>query len=142
MSERYGHERMVRWGSLIATVATVWPLFTLSETSNYAWVVGPALIGFGFGWSLTQPPLNSAVVNRVDADLYGEVNASFNTIRNIGGALGIAVAVSVLGSAAVPDSIASYKLTFGVFAACVAACTLVLWLIYPRVSAAHQPPVR
>ncbi|MDA3039718.1 MAG: MFS transporter [Actinomycetota bacterium] len=138
LSERYGHERMVRWGSLISTVAVLLPLFTLSETRNYAYTAGPSLIGFGLGWSLTQFIVQSAVVNRVNPGLYGEVNASFNTIRNIGGALGIAVAVSLLGSAAVPDSIASYKLVFGVFGVCVVACTLVLWLIYPRVSAAHQ----
>lgn len=142
LSERFGHERLVRWGSLISTVAVLWPIFALSETTSYAYAVGPSLIGFGIGWSLTQPPLNSAVVNRVDPDLYGEVNASFNTIRNIAGALGIAVAVSLLASAAVPDSIASYKLVFAVFGVCVVACTLLLWLIYPKVSAAHQAPAR
>lgn len=113
----------------------------LRSSGHYALIVGPALGMFGFGWSLTHPPLNSGVVNRVGPDLYGEVNASFNTIRNIAGSLGIAVAVSLLGKAGRPDALAAYHRVFTVFAVSVALCWLVLWLIYPRVSATQRESV-
>ncbi|MCC6435960.1 MAG: MFS transporter [Acidimicrobiales bacterium] len=133
LSERFGHERIVRYGAFIATMAVVWPLFFLREEPNYL-AVGPALGLFGMGWSLTHPPLNSGVVNRVGADLYGEVNASFNTVRNIAGALGIAVAVTIIGKETGPEPLTVYRSVFAVFAISVALCWAVLALVYPRVS--------
>jgi predicted MFS family arabinose efflux permease len=133
LAERFGHERIVRWGAMIATVAVIWPLVFLGERPNYL-IIAPALGLFGMGWSLTQPPLNAGVVNRVTADLYGEVNASFNTVRNIAGALGIAVAVTMIGKSNQPDPIGVYHRVFTVFAVSVALCWAVLALVYPRVS--------
>jgi EmrB/QacA subfamily drug resistance transporter len=133
LAERFGHERIVRYGAFIATLAVVWPLIFLGERPNYL-AIAPAMGLFGMGWSLTQPPLNAGVVNRVSPDLYGEVNASFNTVRNIAGALGIAVAVTMIGKAGRPDPVAIYHRVFVVFAVSVALCWAVLALIYPRVS--------
>jgi nitrate/nitrite transporter NarK len=135
ISERYGHERLVRWGSLVPIVAVAWPLVFLHAKPNYWLAAAPAIALFGAGWALTQPPLNSGVLSQVSADYYGEVNASFNTIRNIAGALGIAIAVSILGDAHRPDALAAYHRVFWAFVAAVVACWLVLFLVYP--SAAH-----
>ncbi len=134
LSEKFGHERIVSTGALIATVAVIWPLVFLQETPRYV-LVAPALGLFGMGWSLTHPPLNSGVVSRVEPDLYGEVNASFNTVRNIAGALGIAVAVTIIGPADRPDPIAAYHRVFVVFAVAVFLCWAVLRFWYRRVSA-------
>lgn len=133
LAERFGHERIVRYGAFISTIAVIWPLVFLGVHPNYI-AIAPALGLFGMGWSLTQPPLNAGVVNRVDPDLYGEVNASFNTVRNIAGALGIAVAVTIIGKAGRPDPLAIYERVFAVFSVSVALCWLVLALVYPRVS--------
>jgi predicted MFS family arabinose efflux permease len=141
LAERFGHERIVRYGAFIATLAVIWPLVFLGEQPNYI-TIAPAMGLFGMGWSLTQPPLNSGVVNRVSPDLYGEVNASFNTVRNIAGALGIAVAVTLIGKADRPDPLAVYDRVFAVFAVSVALCWLVLWLVYPRVSGPRDSTTR
>ena len=135
LSERYGHEVLVRWGSLLPILAMAWPLLFLSATPNY-WVSAAPSIGlFGFGWSLTQPPLNTGVLSRVGADFYGEVNASFNTVRNIAAALGVALAISVLGDKDRPDVIAAYDRVFWVFLSSVVACWLVLFFVYSRLGA-------
>jgi EmrB/QacA subfamily drug resistance transporter len=139
LAERFSHERIVRYGAFIATVAVVWPLVLLSENPNYL-TIAPAMGLFGMGWSLTQPPLNSGVVSRVSPDLYGEVNASFNTVRNIAGALGIAVAVTIVGDADRPDALAAYDRVFAVFACSVALCWAVLALVYSRVSRTPADP--
>ena len=97
IAERSGPEVLVRWGSMIPILAVTWPLFFLTEEPNYWLGAAPAIGLFGAGWALTQPPLNSAVLSQVDADVYGEVNAAFNTVRNIAGALGIAIAVAIIG---------------------------------------------
>jgi len=138
LTSRFGHERLVAYGAFIATIAVCWPLVFLPEQPNYP-LVAPALGLFGMGWSLTHPPLNSGVVSRVEPDLYGEVNASFNTVRNIAGALGIAVAVTIVGPADRPDPLAAYHRVFIVFAAGVALCWVVLRFVYRRVSSLSAP---
>jgi EmrB/QacA subfamily drug resistance transporter len=138
LNARFGHERLVGYGAAIATVAVVWPLVFLSAEPRYV-LVAPALGLFGMGWSLTHPPLNSGVVSRVGPDLYGEVNAAFNTVRNIAGALGIAVAVTIVGSADRPDALDAYRRVFAVFAVAVALCFVVLRFVYRRVGAIDQP---
>ena len=134
LSEKFGHERIVSTGALIATVAVIWPLIFLRETPHYL-LIAPTMGLFGMGWSLTHPPLNSGVVSRVEPDLYGEVNASFNTVRNIAGALGIAVAVTIIGPADRANPMAAYRLVFLVFAVAVFLCWVVLRFWYRRVSA-------
>ncbi len=134
LTERFGHERLVRWGAGISTVAVIWPLVFLRDERHYLWIA-PAMGLFGMGWSLTQPPLNAGVLQRVSSDLYGEVNASFNTVRNIAGALGIAVAVTMIGKGTPAHPAAHYNRVFAVFAVSVALCWAVLAFVYPRVSA-------
>jgi EmrB/QacA subfamily drug resistance transporter len=132
VSERYGHEVLVRWGSLVPIVAVLWPLLFLDDQPNYWIGAAPAIGLFGAGWALTQPPLNSGVVARVSADLYGEVNAAFNTVRNIAGALGIAIAVAIVGDPQRRDVIAAYDRVFWAFTAAVVSCWAVLFFLYPR----------
>ena len=78
-------------------------------------------------------------MSRVTADLYGEVNASFNTVRNIAAALGIAVAVSIIGPADRVDPMGAYRLVFLVLAVPVGLCWVVLRFAYRRVSAISTP---
>ena len=137
LSERYGHERIVSTGSLICTAAVIWPLLFLQETPRYL-LVAPALGLFGMGWSLTYPPLNSGVLTRVQPALFGEVNASFNTVRNIAGALGIAVAVTVIGPADRPNPLVAYQQVFLAFAVSVFLCWVVLRFWYRPVSVRAQ----
>jgi MFS family permease len=139
LSEAFGHERVVAWGAAIATVAVIWPVVFIRSEPNYL-LIAPAMGLFGMGWSLTNPPLNSGVVSRVSADLYGEVNASFNTIRNIAAALGIAVAVTIVGPADRADALAAYRRAFIVLAVAVALCWVVLRFVYRRVGAISPRP--
>ena len=132
VSERYGHEVLVRWGPLVHLVALAWPLLFLTDTPNYLLAAGPAIALSGGGWALTQPPLNSGVLSRVGSDFYGEVNASFNTVRNVAAALGVAIAVAVVGDPGRPDAFAAYDRAFWTILVFGAACWLVLLFLYPR----------
>ena len=131
ISERRGHETLVRWGSLVPVVAMIWPLVFLTEAPDYWLGAAPAIALFGAGWALTQPPLNSGVMAQVHPDAYGEVNAAFNTVRNIAGALGIAIAIAILGDTSTA-SLADYEHVFIFFMAAVVACWLILFFVYPR----------
>jgi EmrB/QacA subfamily drug resistance transporter len=132
VSERRGHEVLVRWGPLVHLVALAWPLVFLTGVPNYLLAAGPAIALSGGGWALTQPPLNSGVLSRVGADFYGEVNASFNTVRNVAAALGVAIAVAIVGDPGRDDVIAAYDRAWWTILGFGAACWLVLYLLYPR----------
>jgi EmrB/QacA subfamily drug resistance transporter len=140
LSERFGADRMVRVGSLVPVAANLWAVALLGRTDSY-WLLAAPAVGFmGGGWALTQPPLNSAVMSQVGADLYGQANATFNTVRNIAAAMGIAVTVAVLGDPGRPDALDAYRRVFLVFAGVSAACWLVLVLLYPRAPRAPRAP--
>lgn len=134
LSERIGHEVLVRWASLLPILSMLTPLLFLRQTPSYWMSGGPSIGLFGAGWSLTQPSLNSGVMSRVSADLFGEVNAAFNTVRNIAGALGIAVAVAIVGDIKRVDIMAAYHRVFWVFLVSVSLCWAVLFFVYPQVS--------
>lgn len=139
VSERYGHEVLVRWGPLVNLISVAWPLVFLTAEPNYLLGVGPAIALTGCGWALTQPPLNTGVVSRVGADHYGEVNAAFNTVRNVAGALGVAIAVALIGDRNRPDVLAAYDRVFWTFLGAAVACWLVLLFVYPRRDAPSPP---
>jgi len=140
LSVRYGHEVLVRWGPLVHLVALGWPLVFLTTTPHYWLAVMPAVALSGGGWALTQPPLNSGVLSRVGPDYYGEVNASFNTVRNVAAALGVAVAVAIIGKPGRPDPLAAYDRAFWASVICGLGCWLVLFFLYPRRSSEPASP--
>ncbi len=144
LAMRYGHEVLVRWGPLVHLVALAWPLVFLTTTPHYWLAVAPAVALSGAGWALTQPQLNSGVLGRVGPDYYGEVNASFNTVRNVAAALGVAIAVAIIGKPGRPDVLAAYDRVLWACVVCGLACWLVLFFLYPRRSsgsASSVPPV-
>lgn len=137
LSERFGADLMVRVGSLVPIAANLLAFALLREEANYWLVAAPAIALMGGGWALTQPPLNSAVMSQVGADLYGQANAAFNTVRNIAGAMGIAIAVAVIGDPGRADVLDAYRRAFVAFTLSAAACWVVLMFLYPRVARAR-----
>lgn len=132
LAERFGHERLVRWGAIVPIAGLAWPLLTLTEDPNYWISAAPSITLFGAGWAVTQPPLNASVIRHVSADYYGEVNAAFNTIRNIAGALGIAIAIAIIGEPDRADRLAAYDRVFWVFVVSAIASWALLAFAYPR----------
>ncbi len=136
LADRMGPHRLLRWSAMIPLLALAWPLFTLTEEPNYWLSAGPCIGLFGAGWALTQPTLNSSVLSHVSADFYGEVNAAFNTIRNVAGALGIAVAIAIVGDPERANPMAAYGRAFAAFAVAGLACWALLVFVFPRPAAA------
>ena len=108
LAKRVGEERLLRWGAFVPLIALAWPLVFLTEEPNYWLGAAPCIGLFGAGWAVIQPPLNNSVIRHVSPDYYAEVNAAFNTIRNIAGALGIAITVAIVGDKNRIDVIAAY----------------------------------
>jgi MFS family permease len=94
---RRGFRTVLLPGSVCFAVGLYWfatqvgtePAF-LSE-----WLPGTLLIGLGIG--LTFPVLSAAAVSSLPADRFGVGSAVNQTARQVGGAIGIAIMVAILG---------------------------------------------
>ena len=116
LADRYGQRWLMIIGSAISTAAVLWIAVKLGPEPNYVITFLPGIAGFGLGWGLSNPSQNSYALSNVPTAVFGEVNAVFNTARNLGAALGIALAIAIIGAedrAAVVDA---YRRSFFFFA--------------------------
>jgi hypothetical protein len=98
---------------------------------NYLTGFLPAILLFGTGFGLTFSSLNAAALDGQSEAMFGEVNAGFNTVRNLASGLGVAAAVAILGDA---DNITFERFDrfFFVFALFAAVPAMVINGFYPR----------
>lgn len=108
LADRYGQRWLMIFGSALATAAVLWSVFRFDTEPDYLRQFVPTIAGFGLGWGLSNPSMNSWALGRVPQEVYGEVNASFNTIRNLGGAIGVSAVVAIIGADGRPDTLAAY----------------------------------
>jgi predicted MFS family arabinose efflux permease len=95
--ERFGGKAVMVVGFSLSTLAML--LMTqLSASSTYLFVLIPVLL-FGTGNGLAFVPLTSASLAGVRQEDAGAASGLVNVMQQMGGALGLAVLVSVFGSA-------------------------------------------
>jgi EmrB/QacA subfamily drug resistance transporter len=99
--DRHGARGVIAVGSMLPACAAGWMLLFLEPDGSYLTNMLPALILMGIGFGLSYSSLNSAALVGVPSADLGQANAVFNTLRTIGGALGVAVAVAMIGDLAV-----------------------------------------
>jgi EmrB/QacA subfamily drug resistance transporter len=95
--ERYGGARVMIAGIALSIAGLVW-LTGLDESSGYLSIVGPlVLVGLGNGSAFV--PLTGAALHGVEPQHAGAASGLVNVMQQIGAALGLAVLVTVFGSA-------------------------------------------
>ncbi|MEV7630389.1 MFS transporter [Actinoplanes sp. NPDC089786] len=98
---RVGVPRLAASGGVVVTAGMVW-LAQISPDSGYAeGILGPVLL-FGAGAGLVFAPLTMSVLSRVEPAESGAAASLLNAMQQVGGALGLAVLVTVATSATVP----------------------------------------
>ena len=98
---RYGPWPLIATGSTLALISLLW-LRGLTDASTYwADLAGPLLIN-GIGAGLVFMPLTVVALANVEERHAGTASGLFQTTQQIGGALGLAVIVTVYASHAVP----------------------------------------
>jgi EmrB/QacA subfamily drug resistance transporter len=95
--DRVGAHRLMIIGITFSTLGMLW-LTQLSETSSYFDLVGPLLI-FGLGNGLAFVPLTTASLDGVEPADAGAASGLVNVMQQVGGSLGLAVLVTVFGTA-------------------------------------------
>ena len=95
--EKVGAHRLMMIGITFSTLGMLW-LTQLGEHSGYLSLVGPLLV-FGLGNGLAFVPLTSASLDGVEPRDAGAASGLVNVMQQVGGSLGLAVLVTVFGSA-------------------------------------------
>lgn len=99
IAARTGHRPLLVAGALIHAASSGWFLLRLGTTPALAdWLIGLVLGGIGVG--LVLPALSGAAVARLTPRHFGVGNAANAAIRQVGGALGAAAAVLLVGQIA------------------------------------------
>lgn len=92
--DRYGPKWLVTPG-LVLVAVMLWFLTTISPASSVAFIVA-LHIGLMVGVSMIWMPAQTNGLNQLPPELYPHGTAVLNTLQQVAGAIGIAVAISIL----------------------------------------------
>ncbi|MDQ2748806.1 MAG: MFS transporter [Actinomycetota bacterium] len=95
--ERFQGRTLMTVGIAFSTTGLLW-MTQLSETSSYGSLLGPLLV-FGLGNGIAFVPLTTAALDGVEPADAGAASGLVNVMQQVGGSLGLAVLVTVFGSA-------------------------------------------
>ena len=126
---RIGFRPLVAVGATLLAVGLSWFAVTLGAGPDYIsiWLPGWLLVAIGVG--LTFPLLSAAAVSSLPPAHFAVGSAVNQTCRQVGGAIGIAVLVAVLGRGEATVAVFRHLWTY---AAAMAAITGVLSLLLPQ----------
>jgi EmrB/QacA subfamily drug resistance transporter len=96
-SERFGARWFMAAGLALQAIALGWLASEASVGQSYASMIGPFVLA-GSGMALVFAPSANAVLASVRSDQAGQASGATNTIRELGGVLGIAVLATVFTS--------------------------------------------
>jgi EmrB/QacA subfamily drug resistance transporter len=94
--DRIGPRAIVTGGCLLVAAALAWDAAQLHRVS-YAWLV-PAYIAMGVGIGMVMSPTNTDALNAAPPKDRGEASGVIQTLRQIGGSVGLALMGTVVSS--------------------------------------------
>jgi EmrB/QacA subfamily drug resistance transporter len=95
-SDRYGSRPFAAGGMLLLALSLL--LFSLQGIHATFWTLLPAMLAGGTGMALTMSPTTAAAMASVRADKAGVGSAVLNSMRQVGGSLGIAIMGAIVAS--------------------------------------------
>jgi MFS family permease len=125
---RTGERPFLVGGLLLGAAGMAWLGLIAKPNLPYWQMVAPLVIS-GLGMSMTIPAAQSAVMTHVAPQHIGKASGTFTTVRQLGGALGIAVAVAVFAGAGGYQSPQAFSDGFGPALGVCAALALVAAIV-------------
>jgi EmrB/QacA subfamily drug resistance transporter len=96
LSDRLGPRAMIVPGVALVTTSLV--VFSLQDESSTFWTLLPALFIGGLGMGLAMAPTTSAAMHAVPVDKAGVGSAVINSMRQVGGSVGIALTGAIVAT--------------------------------------------
>ncbi len=109
LTDKVGERPLVVAGMLMQAAGFAWVALEARSGLPYSHLVAPLILA-GVGISTAIPPAQNAVVSGVELEQIGNASGTFSMARQLGGALGLAIAVAVFtgaGSYVSPDAFSS-----------------------------------
>jgi len=131
LADRYGYTWMLRIGSSLLVAGMAWQWYAIGPEANYWVALFPVIACMGTGWAMVSPQLNGALLKHIHPNYWGEANASFNTVRNIAAAFGIALAVALVGQGTGQGAATAFEPLWTFYVIAMALMALVVWLAVP-----------
>jgi EmrB/QacA subfamily drug resistance transporter len=106
LTERVGGGRLMVLGLVLQALGLAWIVSVAEPGTPFSSLIGPMMVA-GTGMGLVFAPASAVVLQSVRVDDRGRASGANSTVREIGGALGIAVLASVFsrdGSYASPQA--------------------------------------
>ena len=98
LAVRVGFRNVIMSGLGIFTLGIAWYLWRVTTTPDYPSVWLPGTLIVGLGVALTFPVVSAAAVSSLESARYSVGSAVNQTARQVGGALGVAILVVILGT--------------------------------------------
>ncbi len=98
LAARFGFRRILIVGFSVFTLGLLWYVWRVNLHAEYLkeWLPGTLIVGLGIGF--TFPVISAAAVSSLEPARYSVGSAVNQTARQIGGALGVAILVVILGT--------------------------------------------
>jgi MFS family permease len=98
LAGHYGFRRVLMVGFTVFAAGLLWYVWRVGIAPDYVrvWLPGTIIVGLGIG--LTFPVISAAAVSSLEAKRYAVGSAVNQTARQVGGALGVATLVVILGA--------------------------------------------
>jgi EmrB/QacA subfamily drug resistance transporter len=142
LADRFGERNLIVAGALALTSGTAWMAAVAAPDVAYLRLVAPMTL-FGMGLGLAIPALTRAVVSRVAPADLAKASGTFSTLRQLGGAFGVAVLGAVFaatGGFATAGTFADGYVAVLAVSALLGGGTLVAALVVPARD--RRAPVR
>jgi EmrB/QacA subfamily drug resistance transporter len=122
VAERRGHLVVVVPGALVWASAYLWYATSVGPDPSFLreWLPGQVLSGVGVG--ATLPILGSAALTAVPGGRYAVASAVNNSVRQVGGVLGIALLVVLIGTPAPAEAAGVFRRGWVFSAICFVVC--------------------
>jgi EmrB/QacA subfamily drug resistance transporter len=98
LADRIGERPLVVSGLALQAAGLVWIAAIASPRLAYPAMLAPMII-FGTGFALSVPAVTKAVVGSVPPGDIGKASGAFSTMRQLGGAFGVAILAAVFAAA-------------------------------------------
>lgn len=98
LADRLGERPLLTTGLALHTTAMAWLALVSTEHASYASQVAPIVLS-GIGLALSLPAVTKAVVGTSAPADIGKASGAFSTMRQLGGAFGVAIPATVFAAA-------------------------------------------